>query len=237
MITSSISVATITLARDDGEARLIVEALSSLTAAGMPVAISDGGSPPAVVAALAAMPGTVMVAPTERGLVHQVQASVRAAADWQRPFILYTESDKQRFFEESLDAFVTDAPEDEDVGIVLAGRTEAAFATFPPLQRFCENTINVLTGEATGVVADYSYGPFLMRRELAERLAAVPARIGWGWRHYIFAAAVQLGWRIAAIPGDYPCPENQRQEDAGERIHRLRQLSQNVEGLVLASSM
>jgi len=235
MNTSSISVATITFARDDEEARLIVDGLSSLAATSMPMAISDGGSPAAVVAALAAIPGAAMVPPRERGLVHQVQASAQAAADRARPFILYTESDKQRFFEQSLAAFVSSAPENDDIGIVLAARTDAAFATFPPLQRFCENTINVLTGEATGVVADYSYGPFLMRRELAERLAGVPAHIGWGWRHYIFATAAQLGLRIHAIPGDHPCPENQRQEDAGERLHRLRQLSQNVDGLVLAS--
>lgn len=177
-----------------------------------------------------------MVPPRERGLVHQVQTSVRAAAEWARPFILYTESDKLQFFQRSLAAFLNSAPDGEDVGIVLACRTEVAFATFPPLQRFCENTINVLTGEATSVIADYSYGPFLMRRALAERLEAVPARLGWGWRHYIFATAAQLGFRIVTVPGDHLCPENQRQEDAGERIHRLRQLSQNVDGLVLAGS-
>ena len=67
-------------------------------------------------------------------------------------------------------------------------------------------------------------------------LDGLPARIGWGWRHYIFAAAAQLGFRIVAIAGDYPCPVDQRQEDVGERTHRMRQLSQNVDGLVLAST-
>jgi hypothetical protein len=236
MNTTSISVATITLARDDGEARLIVDGLSSLAATGMPIAVSDGGSPPAVVAAITAIPGVALVPPGERGLIPQVQASLQAAADRARPFILYTESDKQRFFEQSLAAFLSLTPEADDVGIVLAGRTEGAFATFPPLQRFCETTISVLTAEATGVVADYSYGPFLMRRDLAERLATVPPRLGWGWRHYIFATAAQLGFRIVPIAGDHPCPEHQRQEDADERLHRLRQLSQNVDGLVLAAS-
>lgn len=236
MDTTSISVATVSWARDDGEARLIVDALSSLGAMGMPLAISDGGSPPAVVAALQALPGTTMVRPGARGLVPQVQASIAAAAERGRPFILYTESDKQHFFEASLGAFLSAASDEEDVGIVLASRTDAALATFPPRQRFCETTINVLTGETTGVVADYSYGPFLMRRELAERLSDVPTRIGWGWRHYIFATAARLGLRVVAIPGDHPCPLDQRQEDAGERLHRLRQLSQNVDGLVLAIS-
>ena len=236
MKTTNISVATVTWARDDDEAKVIVGGLRSLAGTGMPLAISDGGSAPAVTAALAALPGAVMVPPRERGLVHQVQAAVAAAAEWARPFIIYTESDKQRFMEGSVASFVSSAPADDDVGVVLASRTEAALATFPPLQRFCETTINVLTGETAGVVADYSYGPFLMRRELAERLDAVPARIGWGWRHYIFATAAQLGLRIVGIDGDHRCPEHQREEDAGERLHRLRQLSQNVDGLVLATS-
>ena len=236
MDTASISVATVTWARDDGEARLIADALSALAAIGMPLAISDGGSPPPVVAALAALPGAEMVLARQRGLVPQVQASIAAAADRARPFILYTESDKQHFFEQSLAAFLSAAPNGTDVGVVLASRTEAAFDTFPPLQRFCESTINVLTGQSTGVVADYSYGPFLMRRELAEQLSAVPAPVGWGWRHYIFATAARLGLRIVAVAGDHPCPPDQRQEDAAERLHRLRQLSQNVDGLVLAMS-
>ena len=233
---ASISIATITWARDENEASLILDAVTTLAGAGMPVAISDGGSPPEVVSALAAIPRVSIVPPRERGLVHQVRASVTAAAAQARPFILYTESDKRQFFEQSLAAFLSAAPEDEKVGIVLASRTEAAFATFPSLQRFCETTINVLTGETTGVVADYSYGPFLMRRDVAERLDGLSARIGWGWRHYIFAAAAQLGFRIVAIAGDYPCPVDQRQEDVGERTHRMRQLSQNVDGLVLAST-
>ena len=236
MSPGNISVATITWARDPEEAPLIVEAVTVLAGAGMPVAISDGGSPPQVLAALAAIPRVSMVPPIERGLLSQVQVSVAAAAAQARPFIFYTESDKRQFFEQSLAAFLAAAPDDDAVGVVLASRTDAAFATFPSLQRFCETTINVLTGEATGVVADYSYGPFLMRRELAERLAALPARIGWGWRHFIFAAAAQLGFRIVAIDGGYQCPVDQRHEDAGERTHRLRQLSQNVEGLVLAST-
>jgi hypothetical protein len=33
---------------------------------------------------------------------------------------------------------------------------------------------------------------------------------------------------------DLPCPPDQREDDLAERVHRLRQLSQNLQGVVLA---
>jgi hypothetical protein len=234
MTLGDVAVATITWARDVEEERLILDGLTRLGSMGMPVAISDGGSPARVLDALSRIDGTVMAPPAERGLVPQVKASLQAAAATGRPFLLYTESDKEQFFDQSLEGFISRAPVGNDVGVVVAARSAGSFGTFPALQRFAESTINVLTSDATGVPADYSYGPFLMRGEVAARLADVPASIGWGWRHYLFATAARLGLRVIIDVGDYPCPENQRHEDTPERIHRMRQLSQNVEGLVLA---
>ena len=237
MTLGDVAVATITWARDAAEERLIVDAMTRLGSLRMPLAISDGGSPAHVVEALSRIDGAVMAAPAERGLVPQVKASLQAAAATGRPFLLYTESDKQQFFDQALEGFIARAPGGDDVGVVVACRSAETFATFPALQRFTESTINVLTSDATGVPADYSYGPFLMRRDLAEQLAHVPSSIGWGWRHYLFATAARLGLRVIIEVGDYPCPEDQRGEDTPERIHRMRQLSQNVEGLVLAWSV
>jgi hypothetical protein len=84
-----------------------------------------------------------------------------------------------------------------------------------------------------GVAGDFSYGPFLMARELAVNLATMPAHLGWGWRHYAFAIAHRLGFGIALIEGDYPCPLDQREDDDEERAHRDRQLRENLEGLSL----
>lgn len=113
-------------------------------------------------------------------------------------------------------------------------RSDASFATFPATQRDAESTINRLTADTTGAPGDYSYGPFVMRRELVPLLSRVPAEIGWGWRHYIFAMASRQGYRVSHVVGDYRCPADQRADDGGQRVHRLRQLAQNVQGLVLA---
>ena len=90
-----------------------------------------------------------------------------------------------------------------------------------------------MTGDFVGQPGDYSYGPFLLNPRLAPYLNAVPGDIGWGWRHYLFALAARLGLRIAHIVDDLPCPDDQRVDDPAERGHRLKQLTQNVSGLLL----
>jgi hypothetical protein len=128
-------------------------------------------------------------------------------------------------------------PDDLGAGIAVASRGAAAFATFPAMQQRTEASINTLTGEAIGVAGDYSYGPFLLHRSLARCLGPVTAEIGWGWRHYLFAVAHRRGYRVVTIEGDYRCPGAQRREDEGERVHRLRQLAQNVQGLILGMTV
>ena len=156
-------------------------------------------------------------------------ASLDAAAATGAPFILYTEPDKQRFFETHLDGFLAAAPRDRQVGIVLAARSSAAFATFPPFQQRAERSFNELCSEVIGERTDYLYGPFLLNSALVAELAAVDASVGWGWRPFLFNLARQRGYRIATIAGDYACPIDQRGDE--ERAHRLRQLSENADGL------
>lgn len=229
---AQICVATVTLARDSAEEALIRDAATALAASGASIVVGDGGSPPSLVAALGLLPRTRVVAPRERGLVHQVKAAVAAALESDARFVLYTESDKATFFRAHLQPFVASIPEGADLGVGVAARDADAFATFPPLQRFTESTINRLTGDVVGQAADYSYGPFLMRRELAVRVLEVPEELGWGWRHFIFALGARLRYRTLAVTGPYACPPGQRHEGDEERIHRLRQLAQNIQGLV-----
>ena len=173
------------------------------------------------------------MSPRHASLTGQVQATLDEAARANPDFILYTESDKARFFENGLGDFLRRADLGDRTGAVLAARSEASFATFPVLQQFTERTINELCGEFIGTPGDYSYGPFLLHRALVPRLAAIPPSIGWGWRHFVFATAARAGYKIHHVVGDYPCPPDQREENDAERLHRLRQLQQNIQGLLL----
>jgi hypothetical protein len=226
-------VCTVSLARDEHEARLIHATLEHLSHAGLPVVVADGGSPPDFVDAISSLPHVSVVIPQQSGLVGQVQAAF-AVARVQAPFALYLESDKALFAQQHLDGFLSRASMDADVGAVLAGRSDRSFATFPPLQRSMEARINEMTGTMTGRAGDYSYGPFLLNVRLASRVERLPPSLGWGWRHFMFGIAHRLGYRLMHVTGEYDCPMEQREEGEHERRHRERQLEQNIEGLRLS---
>ena len=229
-----ICVFTVSLARDEREARLIHATLEHLSRTGLPVIVADGGSPPEFIDAIGALPHVSIASPRQRGLVAQVQAACAAARGVDARFFLYLESDKAVFAERHLADFLERAMVDADVGVALAARSDRSFATFPRLQRLNETRINEMTGTTVGCLGDYSYGPFLLNAPLARYVALAPASIGWGWRHFLFGAAHRLGYRLAHVIGDYECPRDQRHEDEHQRRHRERQLDQNVEGLTLS---
>jgi hypothetical protein len=232
---NDVAVATMTLARNENEEALLLNSLQRLALDHWRVAVADGGSRPVFVDAIASIPSFTLVAPRAHGLVGQVQASIAAASRLHVPFILYTEPDKFDFFDEHLTAFVADAPDAADIGIVLAARSPASFETFPPVQRDAEGTFNRLCADIVGEQTDYLYGPFLINRGLAPHLDAARDNIGWGWRPFLFTEARRLGYRIVALTRDFPCPPEQRVEDGAARIHRIRQLRENLDGLLLSS--
>jgi hypothetical protein len=217
-----------TLARDEQQGQVLLEALRSLARRNTAIFAADGASPQPFLDAVARIPVT-LVPPRARNLVGQIVASLNAAAATGAPFILYTEPDKQTFFDTHLDAFLAAAPRDREVGIVLAARSSRAFATFPAFQQRTERSFNELCAEVVGEQTDYLYGPFLLNSTLVAELAGVDASVGWGWRPFLFNLARRRGYRVASIAGDYACPIDQRGDE--ERAHRLRQLSQNADGL------
>ena len=234
---SEIAVATMTWARDAAESELLRASLAELAALGMPVAAADGGSGAEFVEGARALRNFRVLEVEKPGVVAQTTLSLRAAAEEGRPYILYTESDKGWFFRERLAEFVAAAPAGAGVGVVLAARSPASFETYPASQRYCESVINRLCAETTGAEADYSYGPLIVARELLPCLEHVGADVGWGWRHFLFGAAHRLGYRVVTWIADLPCPEAQREDTPAERLHRMRQLSENVRGLALALSI
>ena len=233
------AVATITWARTAAEEALLRRSLQALAGIGWPVAVADAGTNSAFAEFLDSLPSFSVTTPSERGLVAQVKASVTLAATFATPFVLYSEPDKQPFFDEGLRNFVRRAGETRDggeLGVALAARSAGSFETYPPMQRYTEGVINDLCGAFVGRKGDYSYGPFIMSRALLPRIAMLPNELGWGWRHAVFHAAHRAGLRVEHVIDDYPCPPDQRVEDDAERTHRLRQLSDNIRGLITEPS-
>jgi hypothetical protein len=231
----SIGIVTMTLVREPGEARVLLEALATLSAYGLPIAVTDGGSPPEFVDALRRLPRIHLAPePTTEGLMAQVRTSLRAARAWGTPRLLYTEPDKQDFFRQSLGGFLTAVSEHAPDDVMLASRSPASFETYPPTQRRTERALNRLCAELTGVDADYSYGPFAAPSTAFDDVEALPAGIGWGWRPYCFVAAAARGHRIIPVQVDASCEPGEPAGDAAEAAYRRRQLAQNLAGVAQA---
>lgn len=229
-----VAVATMTWARDAGEERLLRESLPVLADFGAPVFVTDGGSGRPFLDFLQALPNFRVFEAGAPGVWPQARTSINAAADADADarFILYTEPDKRDFFREGLRGFVSGAQAAEDVGVVLASRSAESFATFPEFQRHTETAINRCCAEVLGVEADFTYGPFLLNRALVPRLSRAVDEIGWGWRPYAFGTARALGYRVLHVEAHLPCPPEQREDDRAERLYRVKQLGQNIQGLV-----
>jgi hypothetical protein len=231
----NISIATISLIRDEQEEQLLRSSLTQLAALDIPVFITDGGSPAGFLDFVASFPHfTILHA---RGLWAQAKNSIMHAHQSASPFILYTEPDKLDFFQKGLPDMLDQATVDAHTGVLLASRSDTGFATFPSFQQMTETTINNCLAEITGKAFDYTYGPFLLNRQLVPYLNLIHEDIGWGWRPFAFGIAHRLGLTVKAFTGHFFCPADQREDDAKERIYRMRQLTQNIQGLVQSANM
>ena len=230
-----LTIATITWARDQQEEALLRQALSQLSLLQIPVYVTDGGSGESFVQFLHSLPNFTVVKSLGKGLWHQVQSSLNAALNSSGKHVLYTEPDKLDFFKNRLAALIAEA--DEEMGIVLAARTTEAFASFPSFQKTTETSINFCCAEVTQKPFDYTYGPFIMNRKLIPFFKDLPGDIDWGWRPFAFCIAYRLGYEIQEIRAGNFCPITQGQDDPKERIYRMKQLYQNIEGVVLSTSV
>ncbi len=232
---SDVVVATITLARTRTEERTLLHSLEKLSALGLPLVIADGGSSKRFVKSLLNLTSHV-VAPTEKGLVHQVKSSLATAL---RQFpdetaILYTEPDKYPFFETRLLEFIAAVPNSKHLGVAAAARNEKSFRTFPEGQQRAEAFMNEAFSWILGKKGDYCYGPLLLSRGAAEIALDSPTDLGWGWRFWTMRRAHASGFRIVTLEQHLPCPMKQRGEDSRkDRIYRLKQLKQNLEAVTL----
>ncbi len=232
---NKLSVTTITWARDEQEETLLRSALSRLALMQIPVFVTDGGSGESFIEFLYSLPNFTVVQPLGKGLWNQVNSSLHATLSSNKTHVLYTEPDKLDFFTNSLENFIEEAY--ETMGIVLASRTEEAFASFPAFQQTTETSINFCCAEVIHQPFDFTYGPFILNRKLIPFLKDLPADIAWGWRPFAFCIAHRLGYSIQEIKADNYCPVDQRQDSPKERIYRMKQLHQNIEGVVLSTSV
>src|SRR4051812_29485635 len=149
-----IAVATIAWARTEAEADLLERSLEVLLGLELPVVVADRGAASPFLARFRGRPNLHVAPGIQDGMISQVRESLTRAAQRGTRFILYTEPDKLQFFASGLRDFIATAPDDDDIGIVLAGRTASGMETFPSIQRYTEGVINELCHLVIGVAAD-----------------------------------------------------------------------------------
>ena len=231
---AKLAIATMTLVRDQEEEELLRESLELLAVHDIPVYITDGGSPDNFLDFLKSFTSFHVAPAPAKGLTAQVSNSIREARKSGREFILYTEPDKKNFFR-MLDEFLENAGSED--AIFIAARSENGFNSYPAFQRRSETAINFCCAEITGADLDFTYGPFLIHRDIAPYLDLVTEDLGWGWRTYMFGIPTRLGKTIAEYRGEFLCPPEQGIDSAAERIYRIKQLEQSVRGIIRSTSI
>lgn len=232
---NNICIATISWARNEAEEELLRSSLQQLAKLQLQVFITDGGSPDSFTSFINNLPNFHLLKAEAKGVYAQARHSLQKAYQSGAEFILYTEPDKESFFQKDLQALLEAAEKNVNTGIFMASRSAEGLATFPSFQQMTERTINQCCAEVIGKEYDYTYGPFLLNRKLVPYLEKVKEDIGWGWRPYLFSIAHRLGLEVAATTQSFECPPDQREDDPKERIYRMRQLEQNIRGIVLST--
>jgi hypothetical protein len=234
---SELSIATISWARNDEEEKLLRQSLQELAKLERLVYITDGGSNSSFLDFLTSFPNFVVLEAEEKGVWAQAKKSLSEAYQSSSAFILYTEPDKLDFFKSGLLRMLDEVTVDEQSGVITASRSAKGFATFPAFQQMTETTINNCCSEVIGDNVDYTYGPFILNRRLVSYLNLIQEDVGWGWRPYTFAMAKRFGYKVEAFEDDFSCPPLQQEDNAKERIYRMKQLAQNMQGIVLSTSV
>jgi len=234
---NQLSIATLTWARDEDEEKVLRQSMEQMAALQVPVFISDGGSSAEFLQFLKSFPHFHILPPAGNGVWPQAKNSLMAAFQNTSPFIFYTEPDKKDFFQHGVRAMIESIKDNANLGIVMASRSVKSFATFPPFQQMTETTINNCVAEVIGPKVDYTYGPFLMNKKLVPYLQQIEKDTSWGWRPYAFVVAKKLGLEVAFFEGDFDCPPAQQKDTEKDRLYRIQQLSQNIEGLLAATKI
>lgn len=234
-----IVVATITLARNDAESQRLTQAITALADHGLPIIAADGGSTAEFVNGLHRIPN-LTIRPYQPSaaprLLSQVKSALTGATSLNPAYVLYTEPDKQWFFEYRLKTFVEQALAGVPFGVAIAARDEASFLTYPSFQYYTEMVTARLSAGVLGQAGDILYGPLLLNPALIPYVESLTEDVGWGWRPFAMVVAQRLGLPVISITLDLPCPIDQRNEDDKKaRLYRLEQLAQNAKGLVLGA--
>lgn len=227
------TVSTITWARDRREEDLVYDSLSKLSSKNIHVIAVDGGSREEFLDKIKTLRNISIFRSSKEGLQNQILESLNKAQTSSK-YVFYTESNKNDFFKNHLDEFLSEAAKiidkDSNVGIILPSRTEESFSTYPVFQKKSESFLNMTLNELLDKkTVDFTYGPRVIASDLIRYIGQLPKDIGWGWMTYLLFIAKKLGKNIHAVDLNLSCPQNERENTPSEKLLRLRQLKNHIQ--------
>lgn len=211
------------------------DSLSVLSSKNINIVAVDGGSSKEFLGRIKKFRNISVIRSSKKGLQNQVVESLLEAQASSR-YIFYTESNKSDFFRSHLDGFLSRAmtiiDKNPNAGIVLPSRTKESFSTFPEFQQRSESFLNTILSEFIDrEVGDFAYGPKIIASDLIPYLGHLLRDVGWGWMTYLLLIAKKLEKSIYAVELDLPCPRDERENTYADKLLRLKQLKNHIEGV------
>jgi len=223
--------------------------ISNAVAAGYPIIVVDA-SPTFLPRDTFSLLGVKVIQQTDSGMDGSRRQVFRAAEDLHElsahsdGITVWTEPEKGHIIKYILSII---APIQEGrAHIVIAGRTDASWDTYPRFQIESEKTANAVYQHVTGINADVMFGLAAFSREVAHFFTQCNPRsygVNTGYiQHVAPLLAVACGFKVECVKVDFKYPPQQREEEETEQsmnmvTNRLWQMRQLVESYIALSKI
>lgn len=192
---------------------------------GYPLIVVDGGSVPEFVTALQDF-GARVHSQQEKGLgpAHRQLFSLAAKAAGEDGIVDWVEAEKWPLVSElgKMNRLIVD----NEADLVMPGRDEEAWASYPPTQMYQEKFCNqVMKSMFPAIEADWFWGPFAANQAAIRHFIAYQGE-GYNGRSVPKIHAIAAGLKVRGVTVNYIHPAEQTREETGNLFYDLRRVKQ-----------
>lgn len=190
-----------------------------------PLIVVDGGSAPEFITALQDL-GASVHSQEEKGLgpAHRQLFTLAAEAAGENGIVDWVEAEKGPLIFQLWRMNNLIARKEAD--LVMPGRTEEAWASYPPAQMHQEKFCNLaMRSMFPAINVDWFWGPFAANQTAIRHFIAYQGE-GYNGRSVPKIHAIAAGCRVLGVEVNYIHPPEQTQEETGNLFYDLRRVKQ-----------
>jgi len=220
-------IATISLARNKKEEKIILNTLTELNKLGLPIILTDESA--SAFPIFYKIKGLKNIrAFKANGLDAKIKRSLSEASRIGQ-FIFYTESDKLDFVSKHAPNFIQKFLKSPQ-GVWLSARSEKSFDRYPKYQKIVEKFLWQSSWALfDGKTMDISYGPRIFPSSLVKYIKSIRGKIGFGWQAYLLTVGFRLGLPITEVVFDVNPPAD-IQKGRRAILYRMWQAEDHLKG-------